>query len=298
MRIAVTGSSGLIGSSLVEVLEAEGHEVVRLVRSKAPGAREVAWDPAAGSIDAAALEGVSGAVHLAGEPIGSKRWTPGQKQKILDSRVQGTRFLATTLAALDHPPEVLVSGSAIGYYGLRGDQVLTERDDPGSGFLADVTQQWEAATFPAEKAGIRTVHLRTGIVFASRGGALAKLLPLFRLGLGGKLGRGDQWWSWITLEDEIRLIVHLLAADVSGPVNSTAPEPATNEDVTRALGRAFHRPTVLSVPKFALGLAMGRELTEQVILAGQRVLPAVAQDSGFEFQHPDLDGALRHVLST
>lgn len=298
MRIAVTGSSGLIGSSLLAVLETEGHEVVRLVRSKTPGAGEVAWDPAAGSIDAAALEGVTGAVHLAGEPIGAKRWTPAQKQKILDSRVQGTRFLASTLAGLDSSPRVLVSGSAIGYYGLRGDEVLTERNGPGSGFLADVTQQWEAATFPAEQVGIRTLHLRTGIVLASRGGALAKMLPLFRLGLGGKLGRGDQWWSWITLEDEVRLIVHLLTSDVSGPVNATAPGPATNADVTKALGRALHRPTVLSVPQFALGLAMGRELTDQVILAGQRVLPAVAQQSGFEFQHPDLDGALRHVSST
>lgn len=298
MRIAVTGSSGLIGSSVVALLEDQGHEVVRLVRSQARGPREVGWDPAAGSIDAAALEGVAGAVHLAGEPIGAKRWTPAQKQKILDSRVQGTRLLARTLAGLDTKPEVLVSGSAVGYYGLRGDEVLTESSSAGSGFLADVTQQWEAATLPAEQGGVRTVHLRTGIVLASRGGALAKMLPLFKLGLGGKLGRGYQWWSWITLEDEVRMIAHLLTEKVSGPVNATAPEPATNAEVTRALGRAVHRPTVLPVPKFALALAMGRELTEQVILAGQRALPAVAQESGFEFHHPDLAGALRHVLSS
>lgn len=297
MRIAVTGSSGLIGSAVVARLEAEGHDVLRLVRSAATGPGQVQWDPSSGSIDAAALSGVDGAVHLAGEGIGTKRWTPAQKQKILDSRVKGTRLLAETLAALDPRPSVLVSGSAVGYYGLRGDEILTERSDPGSGFLAEVTQQWEAATLAAGQAGVRTVHLRTGIVLDSRGGALAKVLPLFRLGLGGKLGRGDQWWSWITLEDEARLIVHLLTEDVSGPVNATAPEPATNAEITKVLGRALHRPAVLPAPRLALRVAMGPELTEEVILAGQRALPVVAQESGFEFRHPHLEGGIRHVLS-
>lgn len=297
MKIAVTGSSGLIGSALVPHLEAEGHTVLRLVRSAPRASGEVRWDPMAGTIDAAGLAGVDGAVHLAGEGIGTKRWSPEQKQKILDSRVRGTRLLAETLAGLDPKPSVLVSGSGIGYYGLRGDEVLTERSAAGSGFLADVVQQWESATLAAEQAGIRTVHLRTGIVLASQGGALGKVLPLFKLGLGGKLGRGDQWWSWISLEDEVRLILHVLTSDdVAGPVNACAPEPVTNAALTKALGKVLGRPTVLPVPKFALGLVMGGELTEEVILAGQRARPTVAEESGFRFHHPDVDAALRHVL--
>lgn len=297
MRIVVSGSSGLIGSALVDRLKAEGHETIRLVRSNPAGPGEVQWDPASGTIDAAGLAGVDGAVHLAGEGIGAKRWSAEQKRKILDSRVMGTGLLAEALAGLDPRPSVFVSGSAIGYYGLRGNEVLTEESAGGAGFLAEVTRQWEAAAAPADEAGIRTVRLRTGVVLSAEGGAFGKLLPLFKLGLGGKLGRGDQWWSWISLEDEVRLIIHLLTCDVAGPVNASAPQPVTNADFTRAVGAALGRPTLLAVPQFALGLVMGAGLTEEVIMAGQRVMPAVAEKSGFVFSHPDLASALRHVLS-
>jgi len=296
MRIAVTGSTGLIGSALLPRLRSDGHDVVRLVRSTPKGPDEVRWDPAAGTIDTAALAGIDGAVHLAGEGIGTKRWSTEQKAKILDSRVKGTRLLAETMAGLDPRPSVLVSGSGIGFYGLRGDEVLTEESSEGTGFLAEVCRQWEAATAPAEQAGIRTVHLRTGIVLSGKGGALAKVLPLFKLGLGGKLGRGDQWWSWISLDDEVGLISHLLTAEVAGPVNACTARPATNAEVTKAIGRVLGRPTVLPVPKFALGLVMGGGLTEEVILAGQRALPSVAEASGFAFAHPDLDSALRSAV--
>ncbi len=297
MRVAVSGSSGLIGSALVEQLKSEHHEVVRLVRSAPAGPDEVRWDPAAGTIDLDGLTGIGGAVHLAGEGIGTRRWSAEQKRKILESRVKGTRLLAEALAGLDPRPSVLVSGSAVGYYGLRGDEVLTEESGSGSGFLADVVRQWEAAAAPAEQAGIRTVYIRTGIALSARGGAMGRVLPLFRLGLGGKLGRGDQWWSWISLEDDVRLIVHLLTSDVSGPVNATAPEPVTNAEFTRALAKVLGRPAFLAVPQLAIGLVMGRELTEEVVMAGQRALPAVAEKSGFVFNHRDVETALRHVLS-
>lgn len=296
MRVLVSGSSGLIGSAVLERLLADGHQVVRLVR-RPPAAGEVRWDPAEGTLDPADLAGVDAVVHLAGEPIGAKRWRPAQKQRILDSRVKGTRLLATTLAQLDRPPRVLVSGSAIGYYGLRGDEVLTEESSAGSGFLAEVTVQWEAATLTAEQAGIRTVHLRTGIVVSGAGGALARMLPLFKLGLGGRLGRGEQWWSWITLEDEVGIIVHALGdRTLSGPVNATAPNPATNRDFTKALAKLFRRPAVLAVPRPALALVMGSELADQVALAGQRVLPVAAQASGYRFSSPDLEPGLRRAL--
>lgn len=301
MRVLVSGSTGLIGSALVTRLRHEGHEVVRLVRGTAAGADEVRWDPSQGSIDLAGLQAagpIDGAVHLAGEGIGEKRWSDDQKRKILDSRVQGTTLLAETLAALEPQPKVLVSGSAVGFYGLRGDEVLTEQSASGEGFLADVTRRWEASAGPAEQAGIRTVLLRTGIVLSPKGGALGRLLPLIRLGLGGKLGSGRQWWSWISLEDEVRLILHCLEHDdIAGPVNATAPQPATNADVVRALGRAARRPTVLPVPRFALSLVMGGELTEEMIMAGQRALPTVAEASGFTFTHPDLESAARAILS-
>lgn len=301
MRVLVSGSTGLIGSTLVTRLRREGHEAIRLVRGAATAADEVRWDPSQGSIDLAGLQAagpIDGAVHLAGEGIGEKRWSDDQKRKILDSRVQGTTLLAETLAALDPKPNVLVSGSAVGFYGIRGDEVLTEASASGDGFLADVTRQWEAAARPAEQAGIRTVLLRTGIVLSPKGGALGRLLPLIRLGLGGKLGSGQQWWSWISLDDEVRLIVHCLEHDdIAGPVNATAPEPATNADVVRALGRAAGRPTVLPVPRFALALVMGGELTEEMIMAGQRALPTAAEASGFTFTHPDLASAARAVLS-
>ncbi|MBW3649710.1 MAG: TIGR01777 family oxidoreductase [Actinobacteria bacterium] len=296
LRVLVSGSSGLIGSAVVDALLAEGHEVVRLVR-RPPATGEVQWHPQAGNIDAGDLVGVEAVVHLAGEPIGAKRWSASQKQRILDSRVKGTRLLAETLARLEPRPRVFVSGSAIGYYGLRGDEILTERSSAGSGFLADVTVQWEAATLAAEQAQIRTVHLRTGIVLSARGGAMGRLLPLFKLGLGGRLGRGDQWWSWITLADEVGIILHALREDsLAGPVNATAPNPATNREFTRALATVLRRPAVLPVPRAVLALVMGAELTDQVIVAGQRVLPDVVQDSGYRFVSPDLEAGLRRVL--
>ena len=294
MRVAVTGSSGLIGTALVARLRGEGHEVVRVVRTGSDGVR---WDPEAGTIDAAGLEGVEGAVHLAGEGIGEKRWSDEQKRRIRESRTKGTALLASTLARLDPKPAVLVSGSGVGYYGLRGDEVLTEGSSNGTGFLAELCRDWEAAAQPAVDAGIRTVFLRSGIVLSRKGGALGRLLPMIKLGLGGKLGTGDQWWSWISLEDEVRLIVHALnTPSIRGPLNAVAPNPVTNTELVKEAGKIAGRPTVLPVPKFALGLVMGPELTEEMILASQRIRPTVAEASGFTFTHPDVRSALRTVL--
>jgi uncharacterized protein (TIGR01777 family) len=297
MRVLVSGSSGLIGSALLPALREAGHDVVRLVRRAPASADEVRWDVDAGTLDRAALGTVDAIVHLAGEGIGEKRWSPEQKRRILDSRVKGTRLLAETAAALDPRPSVFVCGSAVGFYGLRGDEVLTEESSSGGGFLAEVVREWEAAAAPAAAAGIRTVLLRTGIVLSPKGGALGRLLPLIKLGVGGKLGSGRQWWSWIALEDQVRLILHCLDHDdLAGPVNATAPQPATNAEVVKALGKAAGRPTVLAVPTFALSLVMGGELTEEVILAGQRAVPKAAEASGFTFVHPDIDSAARAIL--
>lgn len=293
MRVAVTGSSGLIGSALVDRLHEEGHEVVRVVRT----GEGVRWDPTAGTIDAAGLAGVDGVVHLAGEGLGEKRWTDEQKRRIRDSRIQGTTLLATTLAGLDPKPAVLVSGSAVGYYGLRGDEVLTEASSNGTGFLAELCRDWELAAQPAVDAGIRTVFLRTGIVLSPKGGALGRLLPLIKLGLGGKLSSGDQWWSWISLEDEVRMILHALTTPaLRGPMNAVSPNPVTNAELVKEAGRIAGRPTVFAVPKFALSLVMGGELTEEMILASQRALPTVADETGFTFTHPNVDSALRTIL--
>lgn len=297
MRVLVSGSSGLIGSALLPALREAGHDVLRLVRRAPESPDEVRWDVDAGTLDRDALGSVDAIVHLAGEGIGEKRWSPEQKRRILDSRVKGTRLLAETAAALDPRPSVFVCGSAVGFYGLRGDEVLTEESTSGDGFLADVVRQWEAAAAPAADAGIRTVLLRTGIILSPEGGALGRLLPLIKLGVGGRLGSGRQWWSWIALEDEVRLILHCLDHDdVAGPVNATAPQPATNAEVVKALGKAAGRPTVLPVPTFALSLVMGGELTDEVILAGQRALPKAAEAAGFRFTHPDIDSAARAIL--
>lgn len=297
MDVAVTGSSGLIGSALVRSLEQDGHTVVPVVRRPArPGERAVTWDVEAGTIDAAGLEGVDAVVHLAGEGIAEKRWSAEQKARILRSRTHGTVLLAGALAGLDDPPSVLLSGSAIGYYGDRGDEVLTEASDPGDIFLSEVCVAWEAAAEQAVDAGIRTAFLRTGIVLDRHGGALAKTLPLFKLGLGGRLGPGTQWWSWISLEDEVRAIRFLLEADVAGPVNLTGPAPVTNADFTKALGRVLGRPTALPVPRFGPKLLLGGELAEQLLFASQRVQPSVLEQAGFAFSHPDVESALRAVL--
>lgn len=298
MRVLVTGSSGLIGSALVPALQAAGHDVVRLVRAAPVGPGEVFWSPSTGEIDAASLAGVEGAVHLAGEGIGAKRWRPAQKERILSSRVAGTGLLATTLAGLSPLPSVLVSGSAIGYYGLRGDEQLTETSSRGTGFLADVVEAWEGAAAPAVEAGIRTVFLRSGIVLSSSGGTLAKLLPLFKLGLGGRLGPGTQWWSWVALEDEVGLILHALSTpEVAGPMNAVSPGAVTNAELTSTLATLLGRPALLPVPRFALSIALGGEMARELALAGQRVIPVVAERTGYRFSYRDLGSALAHVLA-
>jgi uncharacterized protein (TIGR01777 family) len=297
VNVLVTGSHGLVGSALIPGLRADGHRVLRLVRDAPEGADDVRWDPANGYVDAAGLVGIDGVVHLAGAGIGDKKWTPQRKRLILDSRTQGTRVLAETLANLDRPPVVLVSGSAVGYYGDRGDEVLTEQAPPGDDFPAQVCLAWEGATAAAAEAGIRVVTIRTGIVLAAHGGALQRMLLPFKLGLGGRIGSGKQYMSWISLDDEVGAIRHLLTADrVSGPVNLTAPGPVTNRDFTAALGRAVHRPTLLPTPLTPLKVLYGDELVRHLLIEGQRALPRVLEGSGYEFRHSDIDAALRAAL--
>lgn len=295
VRVAVSGSHGLIGSALVARLLADGHDVVRLVRGE-PGPGEIGWDPRAGRLDRRALTGVDAVVNLAGAGIGDRRWTDEYRRTVLESRTHGTTLLAEAIAELDDGPRVLLSGSAVGIYGDRGDEELDEHAAPGSGFLAEVARAWEAATAPAERAGARVVHLRTGIVVAAHGGAFAKLLPIFRLGLGGRFGSGRQWMSWISLDDEVRAIVHLLTSDLAGPVNLTAPNPVRNAALAATLGRVLRRPAVLPVPAFGPQLLLGRERAAALLLEGQRVLPTRLLADGFEFAHPDLETALRAVL--
>lgn len=285
MRVAVTGSHGFIGSALVPVLESDGHEVVRVNRE------------ANGDLDVAGLRGADAVIHLAGEGVAAKRWTPEQKQRVLESRTKGTSLVATTMAGMSPRPRVLLSASAIGYYGDRGNEVLTEESSAGTGFLADVCVQWEAATAPAEQAGIRVAHLRTGIVVGRTGGAVAKTLRLFKLGLGGRIGSGRQYWSWISLTDEIGAIRFLLDHEVAGPVNLTGPEPVTNAEFTKAVGRALHRPTVLPVPKFGPRLLLGREAADEVVSASQRVEPVVLAREGYRFVHETVDEAATAELA-
>jgi uncharacterized protein (TIGR01777 family) len=281
MRIAITGSHGLIGSALLTRLEGEGHTVVRVPR---------------GAFDPATLEGADAIVHLAGAGIGDHRWSDSYKAEILGSRVQGTTTLAETIHDLKNKPRVLLSGSAVGWYGPRGDEVLDETSASGAGFLADVCRQWEAATAPAESAGVRTVHLRTGIVLAAKGGALRKQLPLFRLGLGGRFGSGKQWQSWISIDDEVGAIVHLLTADVEGPVNLTAPNPVTAAEFASTLGTVLRRPSFLPVPSFGPKLLLGKEAAEELLFAGQRVVPTKLTASGYSFAYPELAGALAALV--
>lgn len=309
MHVAITGSSGLLGSALAGALGAGGHTVTRFVRRapqprpegpSGPGAADEAqWDPVAGTVDRAALAVADAVVHFAGEGIGDHRWTAAHKQRVRESRVRGTTVLAEAMAALPDTdrPAVFVNGSAIGYYGDRGDEVLTEASPPGSGFLSDVVLEWEAAARPAEAAGVRVVHLRTGIVLSAKGGAMGRLIPLFRLGLGGRLGSGRQYWSWVSLPDHAGLVIHAITTDsITGAMNATGPEPVTNAELTRVLGRVLHRPAVVTVPGFALRLAMGKEMATEMVLGGQRVLPKVALDTGFAFAHPTVEAAFRAVL--
>ena len=299
MRVLVTGSSGFIGSALVASLEAGSHDVVRLVRRAATDASTVSWDPAAGQLDPAAVDGMDAVVHLAGEGIASRRWSSTQMGRVIDSRVQGTTLLSHALSQTTQRPAVLLSASAVGYYGDRGDDAVTEDDGPGTGFLAEVCQQWEASTAAAEKAGIRVVHLRTAsMVLSPTGGALARLLPLFRFGLGGRLGPGDQWMTWIGLDDHVQAISFLLTADqLRGPVNMSAPDPVTNAEFTKALGAALHRPAIVPVPAAALHLVLGRQMAKEMLLSGARVQSTRLQAARFPFRHTDLREALSTMLA-
>ena len=296
MKVAITGSSGLIGSSLVGALRGAGHTAIRLVRHGDPGTDEVAWDPEDGTIDAAGLEGVDAVVNLAGAGIGDERWTDERKRLILESRTKSTDLLARTLAGLDRKPSVLLSASGIDYYPDAGDEVLTEQTRSGDGFLTDVCIQWEGATAPAQAAGIRTCLLRTGIVQSADGGALKKTLLPFKLGIGGRLGSGEQWWSWISIDDHVRAMLHLIGSEVEGPVNLTAPNPVTNQEYTKALGRELGRPTLLPIPKLGPRLLLGKELSETLLYSSRRVHPGVLEADGFEFRHRTIDVCLADVL--
>ena len=295
-RIAVTGSTGLIGAALVRSLRNDGHEVVRLVRRPASAGDEVEWSPKRQYVDVAGLVGCDAVVHLAGAGVGDHRWTEAYKREIRESRVLGTAAIAEAVASLDTPPKVLISGSAVGYYGDTGDRAVDESAPPGEGFLPSVCVDWEEAAAPAEEAGVRTVHARTGLVVAKEGGAWGRLFPLFRAGLGGRLGDGRQYWSFIALHDHIAALRHILdTPELSGPVNLTGPDPVTNAEVTAAMGRVLGRPTLFTAPAPVLRLALG-DFAEDV-LSSQRVLPGQLLDSGFPFAFPGIDAAIRAALS-
>ena len=298
MRILVTGSSGLIGSALVPFFTSQGHQVVRLVRpGKAAGTEAVVvWDPDAGKLEASLLENFDAVVHLAGHNIAAGRWTEDVKKRIRDSRVRGTELLSESLASLQTPPRVMISASAVGYYGSRGDEVLTEESLPGSGFLAEVAKEWEGATGAARRKGIRVVNLRTGMVLSGKGGALKAMLPAFKAGAGGKLGDGKQFISWIAIDDLLRVFAHaILTESLNGPVNAVSPNPVRNAEWTEIFGKVLGRPTILAMPAPLVRLMFG-EMADALLLASQRVDPRRLLASGFAFEFPDLEPALRHVL--
>jgi len=296
MNILISGATGLVGSALVPALESAGHTVRRLVRVRPPaGSPEVYWDPMGSFDPAGGIEGFDAVVHLAGESVAA-RWTRDRKARILNSRVQGTMTLASAAARSQQPPKVVVSASAVGYYGNRGDELLTEESTAGADFLADVARQWETALAPATKAGIRTVMLRIGFILSPRGGGLARMLPPFRMGLGGRVGSGRQWMSWISITDVVGAFQHALSTEALwGPVNAVAPHPVPNAEFTRTLGRVLGRPTIFPMPGFAARLAFG-EMADALLLSSQRVQPVKLQSSGFQFRHPELEGALRELL--
>lgn len=298
MEIVIAGSSGLIGTALRKSLSADGHRPIRLVRRPPrPGTDEIEWDPASGRLDAEAISGTDAVINLAGAGIGDHRWTDEYRRTLVDSRTDTTSLLAKACAAAAEPPTVFLGGSAIGYYGDRGAEVLTEQSSRGRGFLPDLVEAWEASAQPAIDAGIRTCFLRTGIVLSTDGGALPKFLPLFKLGLGGKFGSGDQYFSWISIDDEVAAIEFLLENDsISGPVNLTAPNPVTNAEFTEALADVLHRPAFLPVPAFGPRLLLGSDRADSLLFEGQRVEPGVLVDSGFTFQHPTVTEALRQLL--
>ncbi|MEU1571014.1 TIGR01777 family oxidoreductase [Streptomyces collinus] len=296
-RIAVAGASGLIGGALVRSLTADGHEVRRLVRGTPRTAGEIRWDPEDGRVDAAGLAGCHAVVNLAGAGVGDRRWTDAYKQRIRDSRVKGTAALAGAVASLDaeERPRVFVNGSAIGYYGETGERTADESTPAGEGFLPELCVEWEGATAPAQEAGVRTVFTRTGLVVSREGGAWARLIPLFRAGAGGRMGDGSQYWSFIALHDEVAAIRHLIDTDgLSGPFNVTAPNPVTNREITAAMGRVLHRPTLFPVPAAVLRTVLGEMAGD--VLGSARVLPTRLLESGFRFAFPEIEGAIRAAL--
>jgi uncharacterized protein (TIGR01777 family) len=300
MRIAITGSSGLIGSALLARFDRDGHAVTRVVRGASahdPNHRAVAWNPASGVVDAAGLDAHDTVIHLAGEDIAAGRWTPARKHVIRESRIHGTRLLCETLANLAHKPRVLITASGVGYYGNhRPNDCVDETSPRRAGFLSDLVRDWEQATAPAQAAGIRVVHTRFGIVLSPRGGALAKMLPPFRMGLGGRVGSGRQIMSWIAIDDVPSIMIHLVEhAGISGPVNVVSPQAVTNAEFTHALGRVLGRPTILPLPAFAARLLFG-EMADALLLGGARVLPKRLEDSGYRFAYPQLAQALDHLL--
>ncbi|MDQ3746897.1 MAG: TIGR01777 family oxidoreductase [Acidobacteriota bacterium] len=301
MKVIVTGSTGLVGRALVRSLLSDGHEVTRLVRGgaqefRAPGTKAVQWEPEKGVVDAAELEGHDAAVHLAGDPIAEGRWDDEKKRRIRESRVKGTRLLAETLAGLSEKPRVLVSASATGFYGDRGEEVLHEESASGEDFLSEVCREWEKATLAASQAGIRVVHLRIGFVLSAEGGGLPKMLTPFKLGVGGRVGSGRQYISWLTLDELVAIIRRALEDEhLRGPVNAVAPSAVTNLEFTKTLGHVLGRPTVLPVPAFAVRLAFG-EMADAILLSSTRAVPTRLQEAGYQFAHPELEGALRHVL--
>ncbi|MGC9473035.1 TIGR01777 family oxidoreductase [Streptomyces sp. WG4] len=294
-RVAVAGASGVIGAALVRSLTADGHEVVRLVRRPPRGADEVRWDPEGGRVDAAGLAGCDAVVNLAGAGVGDRRWTDAYKTRIRSSRVHGTTALAEAVASMEQPPRVFVNGSAIGFYGETGDRPVDESAPAGEGFLPSLCVEWEAAAAPARHAGVRTVFVRTGLVVSRRGGAWSRLFPLFRAGLGGRLGDGSQYWSFVSLHDEVAAIRYLMEReDLSGPFNLTAPRPVTNREITVAMGRVLRRPAPFAVPAPVLRAVLGEMAGD--VLGSARVLPARLQESGFRFAFPEIDGAIRAAL--
>jgi len=296
MRVAITGSSGLIGTALTNALQAAGHEPIAVVR-RTPATGEIGWDPTAGTMDPADLSGVDAVVHLAGAGIGDRRWSDSYKELIRESRIRSTNLLSETIAAAADGPRILLSGSAIGVYGSRGDEVLDENSEAGTGFLAEVCVDWETSTALAAAAGVRVALLRTGIVLSPEGGALKKQLPIFKLGLGGRFGSGAQWQSWISIDDEVSAIMFLLEHEISGPVNLTAPEPVTNATFTKTLAGVLKRPAIVPIPSFGPKLLLGSELATNLLFDGPRVMPGVLEAAGYQFEHPTLETALRALLS-
>lgn len=297
MRILVGGSTGLVGTELVKYLTSRGHEVTRLVRKK-PNSNErcVVWNPSQGTIDAAGIEGFDAVIHLGGDNIAHGRWTAGKKRLIRDSRVISTQLLASTLAGLSQPPKVFVCASAIGFYGDRGDDVMTEQSQPGPSFLSTTCCEWENATAPASKAGIRVVNVRIGVVLTPKGGALQKMLTPFKLCVGGRVGNGRQWWSWIALDDLVRVLEHAAVTEsLSGPVNGVAPGTVNNRTFTKVLGRVLRRPTIIPMPAIVVSVLLG-EMGDELLLGSTRVVPQRLEESGFQFSYPTLEPALQHLL--